>query len=134
MSLDGIQGQVQQNKAENDRLKTVCTTLEQTGESLQLQVQTLTAEGTSRVKTSTGYTFDEDGLKITKQGQQMENLLDNTGMYVKRSGQTILQANSQGVAAADVTVRNFLIIGDHARLEDYADGTDFKRTACFYLS
>ena len=121
--------QVQQNKAENDRLKTVCTTLEQTGERLQLQVQTLTAEGTSRVKTSTGYTFDEDGLKITKQGQQMENLLDNTGMYVKRSGQTILQANSQGV-----TVRNFLIIGDHARLEDYADGTDFKRTACFYLS
>lgn len=134
LSLDGIQGQVQQNKADNDRLKTVCTTLEQTGESLQLQVQTLTEEGTQRVKTSTGYTFDEDGLKITKQGQQMENLLDNTGMYVKRSGQTILQANSQGVAAADVTVRNFLIIGDHARLEDYADGTDFKRTACFYLS
>lgn len=134
LSLDGISGQVQQNKAENERLGNRCTTLEQTGESLRLQVQTLTEEGAQRVKTSTGYTFDEDGLKITKAGQQMENLLDNTGMYVKRSGQVILKANSQGVEAADVTVRNYLVIGDHARLEDYAAGTDFKRTACFYLS
>ena len=59
----------------------------------------------------------------------MKNLLDNTGMYVTRSGQTILQANDKGVEAADVTVRNYLIVGDHARFEDYAAG----RTACFWL-
>lgn len=133
LNLDGISAQVQQNKAVGDQLKTVCTTLEQTGDQLRLQVQTLAEEGSSRVKTKTGYTFDEEGLKITKAGQQMENLLDNTGMYVKRSGQVILQANSQGVAATDVTVRNYLVIGDYARLEDYSDGADFQRTACFYL-
>ncbi len=133
LSLEGIETQVRQNKADGDTLKTRCTTLEQTGEDLRLQVQTLYDDGTGRVKTSTGYTFDEEGLKIRKAGQEMENLLDNTGMYVRRSGQVILQANNQGVEATDVTVRNFLVIGDHARLEDYADGVDFKRTACFYL-
>lgn len=133
LSLEGIQSQVRQNQADSNGLKIRCTTLEQTGEKLQLQVQTLYEDGTGRVKTSTGYTFDEEGLKIRKAGQEMENLLDNTGMYVRRSGQTILQANNQGVEATDVTVRNYLVIGDHARLEDYADGVDFKRTACFYL-
>jgi len=64
----------------------------------------------------------------------MENLLDNTGMYVRRSGQVILQANAAGVVATDVTVRNYLVIGTHARLEDYTGSTDGNRTACFYLS
>lgn len=134
LNLDGIASQVRQNRADADRLQTAYSVLEQTGEGLQLQVQTILEEGTQRVTTKTGYTFDEEGLKITKQGQEMENLLDHTGMYVRRSGQVILQANNQGVAATDVTVRNFLVIGDHARLEDYADGADLNRTACFYLS
>ena len=47
---------------------------EQTGQKLELQLQTITQEGTQRVKTKTGYLFDENGLKITKQGQEMENL------------------------------------------------------------
>lgn len=134
LNLDGITAQVRQNQTDAQNLKTVCTTLEQTGSQLALTVQTLQTEGVQRVKTSTGYTFDEDGLHISKQGQEMENLLDNTGMYVRRSGQLVLQANNEGVTAADVTVKNYLVIGDHARLEDYADGTDLRRTACFYLA
>ena len=134
LSLDGIRAQVQQNKTDGENLKTLCTTLQQTEESLQLQVQTLEQAGAKRVTTATGYTFDQEGLKIAKAGQQMENLLDNTGMYVRRSGDVILQANSDGVVARDVTVRNYLVIGDHARIEDYASGVDHKRTACFYLS
>ena len=60
----------------------------------------------------------------------MENLLDNTGMYVRRSGEVILQANAAGVQATDVVVRNYLVVGTHARFEDYPVG----RTACFYLA
>lgn len=134
LSLDGIRTQVLQNKTDGENLKAMCTTLQQTEEKLQLQVQTLVGEGAQKVKTSTGYTFDEEGLKIAKQGQEMENLLDNTGMYVRRSGQVILQANSDGVVATDVTVGNYLVIGQHARIEDYSDGLDWERTACFYLS
>jgi hypothetical protein len=50
-------------------------------------------------------------------------------MQVLRSGTPILQADHNGVKATDVTVRNYLILGSHARLENYAGG----RTACFYL-
>ena len=59
----------------------------------------------------------------------MENLLDHTGMYVRRNGEVLLQANNQGVQTRDVTVRNYLIVGENARFEDY--GSD--RTACYYI-
>ena len=64
----------------------------------------------------------------------MENRLDNSGMYVERSGETILQANAAGVVATDVTVRNYLIVGNHSRFEDYSDGDDDARTGCFWIA
>ena len=45
-----------------------------------------------------------------------------------------LQANNEGVVATDVKVRNYLIIGKHARFENYSDGVDSQRTACFFVS
>lgn len=134
LDVEGIRSQVSQNSADGQSVKTLCSQLQQSADALALSIQSIQIDGTSRVKTGTGYTFDETGLRIQKEGQEMENLLDNTGMYVRRSGQVILQANAQGVAATDVTVRNYLVIGSHARLEDYTDGLDYKRTACFYLS
>lgn len=85
------------------------------------------------VTTSTGYTFDEEGLKISKDGEPMENRLDNTGMYVTRDGEEILGANHEGVTALNLTSRQFLIVGDNSRFENYDNGTDHKRTACFYI-
>ena len=90
--------------------------------------QTIREQGVSKVQTGMGYTFDDEGLKIARTGQQIENLLDNTGMYVTRSGDVILQANADGVAASDVAVHNYLIVGS-SRLESYETG----RTACFYI-
>ena len=49
-------------------------------------------------------------------------------MSVRRAGQVLLQADNRGVEAVDVTVRNYLIIGENSRIEDYGAG----RTACFY--
>lgn len=85
------------------------------------------------VTTSTGYTFDADGLKISKSGESMENLLDNTGMYVTRDGEEILGANHEGVKALNLTSRQYLIVGNNSRFENYDDGSDGKRTACFYI-
>ena len=89
--------------------------------------------GIDSVTTSTGYTFDENGLKISKSGEAMENRLDNTGMYVTRDGEQILGANHDGVQALNLTSRKFLIVGDNSRFENYDDGTGSKRTACFYI-
>ena len=90
-------------------------------------------EGVNSITTSTGYTFDQDGLHIQKvvdgEPEEMENILDNTGMYVKRDGDAILSANNEGVDAINLKSRQFLIIGDNSRIENY--GND--RTACFFI-
>ena len=129
LSVEGISAKTAQNQTKGEETARKITLLQQNAEELSLQVETLAANGSGSVTTSTGYTFNQDGLKIAKAGQEMENLLDNTGMYVRRSGEVILQANAAGVQARDVTAHNYLIIGSHARFEDFPTG----RTACFYL-
>lgn len=101
-------------------------------DSVDIKISTA-IEGIDSVKTSTGYTFDEEGLKISKEGESMENRLDNTGMYVSRDGEEILGANHDGVTALNLTSRQFLTVGDNARFENYDNGTGSKRTACFYI-
>lgn len=90
-------------------------------------------DGIDSVTTSTGYTFDKDGLNIHKDGEEMHNTLDNKGMYVRRGDTDMLIADSDGVVAYNLTSRQFLIVGENARFEDYNNGTSGKRTACFYI-
>ena len=94
---------------------------------------TKAVEGINSITTTTGYTFGENGLHIQKvvngEAEEMENLLDNTGMYVNRGADNILTANNEGVDAINLRSRQFLIVGDNARFENY--GAD--RTACFYI-
>lgn len=79
--------------------------------------------------TGTDYGFSADGLRIAKDGQAMESLLDNSGLEVTRSGEAILTADDTGVNALNLTARQYLIVGDHARFENYETG----RTACFWI-
>ena len=124
LDVDGLRSQV--SRQEENGL-TRLSALQQTAEEMQLQLQLL-EENSGRVITATGYSFTEEGLKISKSGQEMESLVDHTGLYVRRSGQVILQAGNRGVTAVDVTVDNYLAVGKHARFEDYQGGT-----ACFYI-
>ncbi len=133
LDLDGIRTTVKSQTEQTDVLKEQVFSLTQNSQQVQMRIQEITENGAGKVKTETGYTFDKEGLKISKSGEEMENRLDNTGMYVRRSGQTILQANNQGVIARDVAVQNYLIVGDHARFEDYDNGTDQRRTACYWI-
>lgn len=133
LTVDGIHAQVENQKNTLQGVDSRMADLRLDAQGLQLKLDRIQSEGVSRVSTSTGYTFDERGLLISKDGQTMENLLDNTGMYVRRAGQTILQANDAGVKAVDVQVKNYLILGSHSRLEDYATTQDPNRTACFYI-
>ena len=123
LDLEGLRSQVNRQESGLTQL----TQLQQDTKALSLQLQTLEANS-GRVITSTGYRFTEDGLQICKSGQEMESLVDHTGLYVSRGGQAILQAGNRGVTAVDVTVGNYLVVGNHARFEDYEGGT-----ACFYI-
>lgn len=100
-------------------------------EAVNIAIDRKMANGVDRVETSTGYRFDDDGLNITKTGQEMSNKLDNTGMYVKRSGEDILTANNKGVDAVNLHAKNYLIVGKgdgRSRFEDYG----INRTGCFW--
>lgn len=90
------------------------------------------ANGVDRVQTTTGYRFDADGLTISKTGEEMSNVLDNTGMYVKRDGNEILTANNKGVNALNLHAKTYLIVGSgdgRSRFEDYG----ILRTGCFWV-
>lgn len=97
------------------------------------EIETLISEtmsnGVDSVTTTTGYTFNKDGLHISKTGEEMENKIDNTGMYVNRDDENILTANNEGVVAINLTSRQYLTIGKNSRLEDYLT----NRTGCFYV-
>lgn len=129
LDVDGIRGQVSAQSTELGTLRQDVSTVRQEAGQLRIDVQTLRDTGASKVKTGASYTFDDDGLRIAKTGEQMENKLDNTGMYVTRSAEMLLSANADGVRATDVQVSNYLILGSYARFEDISGG----RTGCFYI-
>ena len=133
LTVEGIDARVEAQKNTAQGLDSQMAELRMDAQSMQLKLERIQTEGVSRVSTATGYTFDAQGLLICKDGQTMENRLDNTGMYVRRAGNVILQASDAGVKAVDVQVKNYLILGSHSRLEDYATAEDPHRTACFYI-
>lgn len=96
-------------------------------------VTSIVENGVDKVTTSFGLTIDESYVHIQRSGSEMENRLDETGMYVMRGNEVMLQANKDGVIGTDMTVRNYLIIGSHARFEDYTDDDGAAGTACFYI-
>ena len=111
-------------------IRTKQTKYEQTSESITLRVESIENNGVTQVNTGTGYTFDEEGLRISKDNSGIENLIDNTGMYVNQDGTQVLSANETGVKAKDLHAVTYLWIGSHSRFEDYEGG----RTGCFWIS
>lgn len=133
LNVDGLNTEVTKQTQELDTIHTDMTEIKQTTQDVSIKVQKIVDDGASKVTTAMGYTFGDDGLHIAKQGEQIDNLVDHTGIHVMRDDEVMLQADHTGVNAADVKVRNYLIIGNHARFEDYTDGTDSERTACFWI-
>lgn len=85
-----------------------------------------------KVITSTGYTFDKDGLTIDKSGTEMSTTITEDGMTVYRSGEAVLVANNEGVRAEDLHATTYLMIGKYSRFEDYEENNE-PRTGCFWM-
>jgi hypothetical protein len=103
-----------------------------TAEQVQLQIQQELTGGVSKVQTETGYTFDADGLKVTKSDSEMETTITEDGMSVTRSGEEVLRADNEGVKAEDLHATTYLIIGENSRFEDYEKDGE-ARTGCFWI-
>lgn len=134
VEVSGISAEVSHQEATIAGLKEDIVSVQQRTTDLSITIQHVIEDGAEKVSTKEAkYTFDDAGLNIAKSGEEMANKLDNTGMYVMRGNEIMLQANKDGVIGTDMTVRNYLIIGSHARFEDYTDNHGAAGTACFYI-
>lgn len=128
---EGIIAQVSgslSTKADNDEvqiMKTDVANLKLTTDALNITITDIDTNGVNKVVTETGFTFDENGLSISKVGEEMNALIDNTGLYVKRDEEVVLSANNSGVEAENIKVRKYLTVGTNFRLEDYKGGLGF---------
>lgn len=116
--------------AVSDLKKSVDATI--TSDQVQLQIKNELSNGVSKVTTETGFTFDSDGLKVTKSDSEMETSITENGMTVSRSGEEVLRADNEGVKAEDLHATTYLIIGENSRFEDYTFNGE-ARTGCFWI-
>ena len=82
------------------------------------------------VKTTTGYTFDKDGLKIKKDANDYNTLIDNTGTYYK-DGDTILsQTTKDGTITKDMVLYGKYYYG----VDENLDVANFKKDDAMFVA
>ena len=99
-----------------------------TAEDVQIKIQSELENGVGKVITATGFTFNEEGLTVSKTGSEMETQITEDGMTVSKNGSVVLTANNIGVDAVNLHATTYLIIGQNSRFEDYNG-----RTGCFWI-
>jgi methylthioribose-1-phosphate isomerase len=115
----------------SDNLTTLSQSVEakMTDEEVSIKISEALSNGVDKVETSTGFTFNDIGLSISKSDSEMSTTITEDGMTVYRNGSAVLTANNAGVDAVNLHATTYLIIGNNSRLEDY--GSD--RTGCFWI-
>ncbi|MBR5823804.1 MAG: hypothetical protein IKY67_06645 [Paludibacteraceae bacterium] len=98
-------------------------------EDIQIAVQKELDNGTSKVITTTGFTFDSEGLTVSKSGSEITTTITEDGMTVYKGGEEVLVADNEGVKAEDLHATTYLIVGRNSRFEDLG----YDRTACFWI-
>ena len=103
----------------------------------------ITEDGVKKLDTTTGYTFDTEGLKINKENAKTSTLLDETGLdvrdatgatnesllfagYDEDSGETIVKSKN-------MTVEKYFVVGKYSRMEDFVDENDRIGTGMFWI-
>lgn len=126
--------------AEVSRITTDINTITQkietviTPEKLSIAIkEILSSDGVDSITTATGYTFDADGLTITKTGTEMSTQITEDGMTVYRNKEAVLVADNTGVEATNLHATTYLIIGGISQFEEYIDINNRTRIGCFWL-
>lgn len=89
--------------------------------------------GVSKIKTETGYTFDNDGLKIEKTNAKTKSKFNEAGLEINdamgSSEESLLYAGYDEeigetiVKSKNMVVGKYLTVGTYSRTEDYEEGT-----------
>lgn len=100
-----------------------------TAEDVKLEIKSELSNGVTKVETTTGFTFNDEGLTVSKNGSEMTTQITEDGMTVFRDNTAVLIANNVGVDAVNLHATTYLIIGSNSRFEDYGE----DRTGCFWI-
>ena len=106
--------------------------LAMTSSDVKLEIQKELKNGVNKVSTSTGFTFDDKGLNISKSDSEMKTQISEDGMKIYKNKEVMLTANNQGVDAKNLHATTYLIIGGNSRMEDFTENGS-KRTAVFWI-
>ena len=98
-------------------------------EAVELQIRSAISNGTHKVTTETGFTFDDEGLTIEKSGSEMKTQITEDGMTVYQNEESVLVADNKGVDAKNLHATTYLIVGGRSRFENYGS----NRTGCFWI-
>lgn len=107
---------------------TESASLQITEQDVTIAIEKSLENGVGKVETSTGFTFNEDGLTVSKSDSEISTTITEDGMQVSKNNEALLTANSEGVQAVDLHATTYLIIGNNSRFEDMGN-----RTACFWI-
>ena len=117
----------------NDSMQTLTQQVQtkMTAEDVKIQIESAlsSGDGINSVTTTTGFTFNDTGLTISKSGSEMTTEITEDGMTVYKNNNAVLTANNVGVDAVNLHATTYLIIGTYSRFEDYDGG----RTGCFWI-
>ena len=106
--------------------------LAMTSDDVKIEIEKNLINGVNKVSTTTGYTFNENGLNISKSDSEMKTQITEDGMRIYKNNDIMLTANNQGVDAKNLHATTYLIIGGNSRMEDFIENGS-KRTAIFWI-
>ena len=99
-------------------------------DDVKILVQEAMGDEVNSITTTTGFTFNEEGLTIAKTTSDITTTITEDGMYIKRGNEEVLTADNEGVKAEDLHATTYLIVGVNSRFEDYDKK---RRTGCFWI-
>ena len=106
--------------------------LAMTSDDVKIEIEKKLINGVNKISTTTGYTFNENGLNISKSDSEMKTQITEDGMKIYKNDDVMLTANNQGVDAKNLHATTYLIIGGNSRVEDFnEDG--YMHTAVFWI-
>lgn len=114
---------------ELDKIIGKVSSLEQLAGQIQIDISNISID---EVTTTTGYTFNADGLHIQKTGESISSKVDNTGLEVKRDNTVVLSATNEGVKAIDITVKNYLNVSG-VRFQSWSKSSSKQGMGVFKL-
>ena len=123
-AIDGVNADVNTLKSKVE--------LAMTAEDVNIAIRSELENGVTKVETTTGFKFDEEGLTISKTGSEMETNIDEDGMTITRDNEEVLVADNKGVTAYNLHAKTYLIVGESSRFEDYEKDGE-TRTGCFWI-